>query len=164
MNSEKMRIYLASPLFNESERQFNRSIRDILSFDFQVFLPQEDGLLLENLIKSGVAVEDAESAVYEADINAMNQADILIAVLDGATVDEGVAFELGYCKAQGKICVGLQTDVRRRLPTGNNPMINQSCKEIFHNIEELIEWLRDKDSFHNDKLMAVNSNRTLGRH
>jgi hypothetical protein len=36
---------------------------------------------------------------------------------------KGVASEIGYMKGVRKSCVGLQTDVRRALPPGNNPMI-----------------------------------------
>lgn len=135
------RIYLAAPLFNEREREFNKYLRDIFVPYFDVFLPQEDGLLLEDLIYKGVEKDVAEKIIYDADISAMRESDIIVAVLDGANIDEGVAFELGFCRALQKICVGLQTDVRRQLPTGNNPMIGQSCAKIFKNIDTMLIWL-----------------------
>lgn len=137
----KKQIYLAAPLFNEREREFNKYIRDILAPHFNVFLPQEDGLLLEDLIAIGVEKDVAEKTIYDADISAMRESDIIIAVLDGANIDEGVAFELGFCQALQKICIGLQTDSRRQLPTGNNPMIGQSCAKIFKNIDAMVIWL-----------------------
>jgi nucleoside 2-deoxyribosyltransferase len=137
----KLKIYLAAPLFNEREKSFNSSLANLLSVSFDVFLPQRDGLLLADLIAEGVDIELAEQLVFNADTQAMNESDILIAVLDGASIDEGVAFELGFSFANGKLCVGLQTDIRRQLPTGNNPMIGKSCKRIFHNVDDLIGWL-----------------------
>ncbi|MBI2586995.1 MAG: nucleoside 2-deoxyribosyltransferase [Rhodospirillales bacterium] len=61
-------------------------------------------------------------------------------MLDGANVDEGVAFEIGFVHALGKLCVGLQTDIRRQLPTGNNPMIGRSLSKIFFGVGDLIDW------------------------
>lgn len=137
----RRKIYLAAPLFNEREREYNKYLRDILVSQFNVFLPQEDGLLLEDLIAKGMEKDVAEKTIYDADISAMIESDIIVAVLDGANIDEGVAFELGFCRALQKICVGLQTDTRRQLPTGNNPMIAQSCLKIFKNIDTMVIWL-----------------------
>jgi len=135
------KIYLASPLFNEIEREFNRHLRDSLVDDFDVFLPQEDGLLLADLIDNAIDINMAEQLIYDADLNAMKNCNIIVAVLDGATIDEGVSFELGYCHALGKLCLGLQTDIRRQLPSGNNPMIGRSCEKIFSDVSTLISWL-----------------------
>lgn len=160
MSETKIRpyIYLASPLFNDYERKSNRMIRDMLMDKFNVFLPQEDGLLLHELIDKGMKISDAEQLVYQADITAMKECDILIAVLDGANIDEGVSFELGYCKALNKICIGLQTDVRRQLPTGNNPMIGCSCDEIFSDAVSLKTWLLNHFSISQTSIISSFSN------
>jgi nucleoside 2-deoxyribosyltransferase len=146
MNSLPYRpkLYLASPLFNETERERNRFIRDSLIDFFDVFLPQEDGLLLHDLVNKGTPLKVAEKSVYDADTLAMKNADVLLAVLDGACIDDGVAFELGYSKSMNKACIGLQTDMRRQLPTGNNPMIECSCDEIFSDFVLLKKWLHRK--------------------
>ncbi|MCQ4232216.1 nucleoside 2-deoxyribosyltransferase [Pseudomonas stutzeri] len=134
-------IYLAAPLFNEMELAYNRHLKNMLDSYFDVFLPQEDGLLLRKLIESGVSQGMAERMVFDADIQAMQESDIVLAVLNGAHIDEGVSFELGFCYAAGKRCIGLKTDIRQALPTGNNPMIAQSCEKIFNSEEELMKWL-----------------------
>src|SRR4051812_2398586 len=123
--------YLAAPLFNSREREFNFELADSLANYFAVFLPQRDGSLLTNMLEAGVPLVVAQRRVYEQDCKAMAHADLLIAVLDGAHIDEGVAFEIGYMKGLRKVCVGLQTDVRRALPSGNNPMIVSSLDFIF---------------------------------
>lgn len=138
---KRNQIYIAAPLFNDREREYNKLIRDSLVSEFNVFLPQEDGLLLEDLVRTGMDTELAEKIIYEADISAMKESDIIVAVLDGANIDEGVAFELGFCQALQKVCIGLQTDIRRQLPTGNNPMIGQSCIKIFNNFRMMFTWL-----------------------
>lgn len=134
-------IYLASPLFNEMELSYNRHLKKVLSRFFDVFLPQEDGLLLRKLVESGISSAMAERMVFDADIQAMKESDIVLAVLNGAHIDEGVSFELGFCHALGKRCIGLKTDIRQALPTGNNPMIAHGCERIFDREDTLLKWL-----------------------
>ena|SRR5437867_4491074 len=141
MSFEKtQKLYLAAPLFNAIEREFNELLTIRLAQFFDVFLPQRDGGLMTNMIQEGVQPSDAARSVFLRDIDALNNSDILLIVLDGRTVDEGAAFELGYAYALQKACYALQTDTRRLLPTGNNPMIDEACEKIFSTIEELIEW------------------------
>lgn len=139
--SSKMSLYLAAPLFNKMELAYNESLKkDLLPF-FNVFLPQEDGLLMRDLISGGIPQDVAARMVFDADVQAMAEADIILAVLHGAHIDEGVAFELGYCFAQGKRCISLQEDVRQALPTGINPMISQSSERVFKDRRALLEWV-----------------------
>ncbi len=138
----RVSIYLAAPLFNRREREHNTELASRLeSVGAEVFLPQRDGALLANMLAAGVPQTVAERRVYLQDTEAMKKASLLIAVLDGAVVDDGVAFEIGFMTAQGKVCVGLQTDVRRALPSGNNPMIGQSMTVIVGNEDELVAWV-----------------------
>jgi nucleoside 2-deoxyribosyltransferase len=136
------RAYFAAPLFNEMERSFNSAVVAQLEHHVDIFLPQRDGGLLMNHVKDGVSPDRAAKTIFDNDLSAMIAADFLIAVLDGATVDEGVAFETGYMFALGKTCIALQTDVRRALPTGNNPMIASSMSFVFQSIIELIDWVK----------------------
>jgi nucleoside 2-deoxyribosyltransferase len=137
----KKQIYIAAPLFNESEKAFNKELKTRLARSFDVFLPQEDGGLLVEYVNKGIPVDYASKAVFDTDISALDGCDFLIIVLDGRAVDEGASFELGYAYANGKPCYGLQTDVRRLLPTGNNPMIESSCERIFYKLDDLITWV-----------------------
>ncbi len=138
-----LKIYLAAPLFNDQERMFNEMLSRRLSPFCEVFLPQRDGALLVELIASGMSLEDSESFVFKKDCYAMRNADLLIAVLDGGYIDEGVAFEIGFTRALNIASVGLQTDLRRALPTGNNPMIQKGLERIFCSIEDLANWIID---------------------
>jgi nucleoside 2-deoxyribosyltransferase len=95
--------------------------------------------------------------VFENDRAAIDSADFLIAVLDGAGIDEGVAFEIGYAFGLGKHCVGLQTDMRRALPTGNNPMIGRSLQMIFGSRDELISWVADHSHHALDAVRPISS-------
>lgn len=137
---KKSKLYFASPLFCIAELEFNRQIVKLLEQNFEVFLPQRDGCLLAEKVVEGENPMAASMLVFQNDIKAMNECDIILAILDGRTVDEGVAFEIGYSFGLGKECYGFKSDSRYLLPTGNNPMIDQALKCIFKDIESLISW------------------------
>jgi nucleoside 2-deoxyribosyltransferase len=139
----KPHAYLAAPLFNARERDYNLKLAESLTEHLHLFLPQRDGSLLTNMLEAGVPLIVAQRRVYEQDCKAMSNAHLLIAILDGAHVDEGVAFEIGYMKGVRKSCVGLQTDVRRALPSGNNPMIVGSLDVIFNEESQMISWVSE---------------------
>lgn len=90
------------------------------------------------MIANGSSVLDACETGFQKDITAIEKANILIAVLDGRTVDEGVAFELGYARALGKYCIGLKTDDRSLLRSGDNPMIIAGCNQLCSDTRELV--------------------------
>lgn len=134
-------IYVASPLFSQSELNFNSEIKSILEKRFEVYLPQEDGELLNDTVASGGNIPAAVKRIFLSDVAAIKRCDALLIVLDGRAVDEGAAFELGVAFALGKKCFGLQTDPRRLLPAGNNPMIASPLAHIFSSLGELQHWV-----------------------
>src|SRR5660397_277964 len=99
-------VYLAAPLFSEAECDFNRKLRDeIISAGFKVFLPQEDS----NNIKD---MKDRQKIIFNKNLKGIENSDILVAVIDGADVDSGTAWEIGFAFAKGKPLLGLRTDFR----------------------------------------------------
>jgi nucleoside 2-deoxyribosyltransferase len=137
----KPRLYLAAPLFSQAERDFNLELATSLESTFEVFLPQRDGPSFMQLTQE-FPVEHAREKVFSADIEAIDRSSTILVVLDGRSVDEGASFELGYAYARGKKCLGFQTDVRRLLPYGNNPMIDNALSEVFTSVGSLMEWMR----------------------
>jgi nucleoside 2-deoxyribosyltransferase len=107
-----------------------------------VYLPQEDGRLIFDLIKARIPIECAKQQIFENDVAAILACHALLIILDGRTVDEGACFELGYAYCLGKVCIGLKTDVRSLLPFGDNPMVEGALQKIFHDEEALINWIR----------------------
>lgn len=148
----KKTVYIASPLFSQAELEFNIRIREVLEPHFRTYLPQEDGELLNDTVQSGGDISAAIMRIFLCDIEAIKKCDILLMVLDGRTIDEGAAFELGVAFALGKICFGLQTDPRRLLPVGNNPMISCPLDYIFSSLNELQEWVISKPELHKSSL------------
>ncbi|MFH0904644.1 MAG: nucleoside 2-deoxyribosyltransferase [Methanobacteriota archaeon] len=121
-------VYLAAPLFSEAELDFNRKLRDeIKNSGFNVFLPQEDS----NNVKDR---DDRQMIIFSKNEAAIEKSDIIVAVVDGADVDSGTAWEIGYAYARGKPILGLRTDFRTLGIEGTvNLMIERSlllCKSI----------------------------------
>ncbi|MDK2974131.1 MAG: hypothetical protein PWP08_502 [Methanofollis sp.] len=104
----RYRVYFAAPLFSEAERTFNRKTGDLLEASlYDVYLPQE--------------IRDDEAArrtgdrrwIFERHVRALEEADIVVAVVDGADADSGTAWEMGYARGRGIPVVALRTDFRR---------------------------------------------------
>lgn len=144
MISNRPSVYLAGPLFSPHERQWNAAVRDQLAAFSDVYLPQEDGSLLVELVANGMSVSEAKLTVFKADLEAIERCDVLLLVMDGRVIDEGACFELGYAYSRGKICIGVKTDVRSLLPIGDNPMIDCALRKIFHDVESVCAWIENR--------------------
>ena len=129
-------IYLAAPLFSEAECGFNRRLRDELrKAGFSVFLPQEDS----NNVKDKV---NRQKIIFDKNLDAIGRSDILVAVLDGADVDSGTAWEIGYACAKGKPVLGLRTDFRTLGMEGTVNLMIERSVELCTNVPELLNRLR----------------------
>ena len=108
-----MRVYLAGPLFTPYERSFIDECAGRLRADgIEVFVPHENVLATGNT---------AAATIFAKDWKGLADADAVVAVLDGPTVDDGTACEIGifYALMQSdstkKGIVGLLTDLRGTL-------------------------------------------------
>lgn len=135
-----MKIYLAAPLFSDAELTFNLQVCERLEDVFEVYLPQRDGGLVAEMVRNGLSPNVASARVFSMDRDAIRNCDVILAVLDGRAIDEGVALEMGYGFCLDKYIVGLQTDSRRLLPQGNNPMIEQVMQHYCKSLHELWQW------------------------
>lgn len=110
-----MRVYFAAPLFSEAELEYNRKLTGMLEEDgHDVFLPQRDGIEIEQLYdREGIEdTADVMQEIYRIDREAVYDADILTALLDGQVPDEGVAVEMGIASENGIPVIALKTDRR----------------------------------------------------
>jgi nucleoside 2-deoxyribosyltransferase len=105
-----MRIYLAGSIFTPYERAFLDDCASRLRAEgFDVFVPHEQGL---------VGLDATPAAVFAVDAAGVESADAVLAVLDGPSVDDGTACEIGLFHGlkqrdpERKGVVGLLTDLR----------------------------------------------------
>ncbi|WP_430606248.1 nucleoside 2-deoxyribosyltransferase [Enterococcus sp. AZ170] len=106
-----MKIYFAGPMFAKADLLYNeylvKKIRD-LADSIEVYLPQENGA-----INDKTAYADSKMIAL-ADTEKVLESDLLIAVLDGLTIDAGVASEIGVAYAKNIPMIGLYTDTRQQ--------------------------------------------------
>ena len=132
------KLYLAAPLFSDAERDFNDRLAARLLPWFDVFLPQRDGELITDLLRSGLDRALAKEIIFKTDVGAIQRADLVLGVLDGASVDEGVAVELALGFAWKKECWSLKTDFRSLASFGDNPMVEGLIRKRFESVDSLI--------------------------
>lgn len=133
--TDKKTVYLAGPLFTHAELAFNRKLRGLLlEKGFGVFLPQEDA----ESDKTGRARQDQE-CIFRECVKGIEGSDLVVAVLDGADVDSGTAWEVGYAYAVCKPVIGLRTDFRALSDGAVNLMIELAVGALARNEEELLE-------------------------
>jgi nucleoside 2-deoxyribosyltransferase len=137
-----MKVFIAGPLFSQAEREFNVRVEEELRrHGFKTFLPQRDvGRLDELIAKEG---DRAYRTIFDQDLKGLDQADAVVAILDGPDADSGTAFEVGYAFARGKPVIGLKTDMRvfAREEEVNN-MLAQGVKALAKNVDEVISRLK----------------------
>lgn len=137
------RIYYAASLFNEAERAFNREVVAMIhELGYSTWFPQEDvGLLTDLEDELGLTRDGVRDHIFDLNIRAVQEADILVFVLDGRVPDEGACIEAGIAWAMGKPIFALKTDIRGGESGGNNIMIDGIVTTIAASVDELRELL-----------------------
>lgn len=126
-----MKIYFANALFSQADINYNAQlaaqIRN-LSPQIDLYLPQEN-----NDINDKQAYADSKM-IAQADTKKLLASDLVIAILDGNTIDNGVASEIGVAYAQKIPIIGLYTDTRQQ-GAGNQQKLDalsQVAENQFH--------------------------------
>lgn len=135
------RVYLASALFSEAERNYNRFVADALKqLGLEIFLPQ-DGVKDNGQL---ILTKKSMGEIFKKDVSEIDKCDFIVAIIEGTDIDSGTAWEIGYAYATKKPVFGLRTD--SRIFGGDehcNLMIEESiyfCKSL----EELLEYVKIK--------------------
>lgn len=106
-----MKAYFASPLFSEMEQMYNEYLVKEIRQNFpqlEMYVPQEQASIND---KS----QYADSVlIAKTDTDALLASNIMIAVLDGAGIDVGVATEIGVAYQAGIPVIALYTDSRQQ--------------------------------------------------
>jgi nucleoside 2-deoxyribosyltransferase len=123
-----MKLYFAGPLFAQADLAYNaylvKKIRE-LKPTIKVYLPQENAAINDKM-----AYADSKMIAL-ADTEKVLESDLLIALLDGATIDAGVASEIGVAYAKQIPIIGLYTDTRQQ--GAHNPKKLAALAEVTEN-------------------------------
>jgi nucleoside 2-deoxyribosyltransferase len=145
-----VRIYVAGALFSEAERAWLDGLAARLRGEgFECFVPHEQFAEVTKL---------TSSEVYRVDSEAVRSADVLLAWLDGPSIDDGTACEIGMFaelverdEKRHRGIVGLVTDARLERRRGNtagdglNLFVAgaiEACGRICWSVDEAVEALR----------------------
>jgi nucleoside 2-deoxyribosyltransferase/predicted secreted protein len=133
----RYRVYLAAPLFSRAEKEYNISLFETLaSHFFEVYLPQEVG------DDSHHRDNKAHRDIFNRHLAALENTDIVVAVIDGADADSGTAWEMGYAYAHAIPVIAIRTDFRM---AGHHEHVNLMLEQsglVVHSAEDLLEALR----------------------
>ena len=122
-----MKIYLASPFFNEEELEiYRRAIRLLRDEGYDVYVPQEH--TIENAWS--LSNEDWASRVFIEDVKAINESEVVMVLNFGMYSDSGTAWEAGYAFAKDKKVVQV-------LCGGENTTYSLMMMNSCYNIVEL---------------------------
>lgn len=129
-------IFVAGPLFSEGEIWFDKQIVAIVEkLGFKALWSWRDEQ--ELIKKDELSGKDWTYKIYKLNRELIDKSDIVVAVLDGADVDSGTAWEIGYATAKGKKVIGIKTDGRLH---GKDQVVNlmiQESVKIVNSLEEL---------------------------
>jgi hypothetical protein len=112
-----VKVYFAGPLFTPAERGFiDECTRELRAAGFDVFVPHEHELALDGTVTA--------ERIFAKDWAALSEANAVLAILDGPTIDDGTACEIGIFHAltrsdpDKKGIVGLVHDLRALRDSG----------------------------------------------
>lgn len=122
-----MRIYLAAPLFSQTQRTWNRAIKAGIEealTEVEVILPQD--------FRAAGRFNDTRhyGALFRKCQAEISRCDCVLAILDGADVDSGSAFQMGSAFALNIPIIGVRTDFRPGAEHGVNIMCARACRYI----------------------------------
>ena len=126
-----MKIYFANALFSQAELNYNAQLAaKIRQLDqtIDLYLPQEN-----NSINDKQAYADSKM-IAQADTEKLLASDLMVAVLDGLSIDNGVASEIGVAYAKEIPIIGLYTDTRQQGSSNQQKLqaLGQIAENQFH--------------------------------
>ncbi len=130
------KIYVAGPLFTEGQRWLLERVDAVCrAHGFETYLPHRD---------AGLYDRDSDSSFFfQQDLRQLQEADAVVAVLNGDDVDSGTAWEMGYFYAiKGGPIVGYVNDTRRPRPKAQlNPMVAGCLQALVEDLDALADAL-----------------------
>ena len=109
------KVYIAGPLFNIHEKKYLEEIAEILeSNGYDCFLPHRDQVVeLEERRSVDHMSQETKDTIFQTDLEALEKADITVALITGQDIDSGTCCEIGYTYAMKKPVLAIDADERR---------------------------------------------------
>tara|TARA_X000000950_G_scaffold171709_1_gene209236 strand:- start:119 stop:532 length:414 start_codon:yes stop_codon:yes gene_type:complete len=129
------KAYIAGPLFDDHEREYLEKITKLVeSYGFDTFLPHRDAGLV-----TGEFTTEKKEKIFDIDMEYLEPADLVVALLTGRDVDSGTAAEIGYAYKSGKKLIGISANTIKP--------INNFVWGIFSYGDNIVENLDELETF-----------------
>ena len=134
------KIYIAGPLFNKHERDYLEAIAlNLEKGGFNCFLPHRDLTGVDKSeLKTTSMSQSTKNKIFVADLTALKEADLTIALITGWDIDSGTSAEIGYTFANGKPIIGIDASERRF----RNLFVEGMITETIHDISAIIPVIK----------------------
>jgi len=131
-------VYISGPLFTPAERSYLEQIDNLCQkIGLFTYLPHRD-------VGFDPAREKQAKHYFDQDLWMLQNSHCVVAVINGADIDSGTAWEIGFSYSSGKHLIGIREDIR---DVEINPMLictlilTRSLEELH---SELVTWKAKK--------------------
>lgn len=126
-----MKVYFAAPMFASSDLFYNAQMAEKIRRRYpqlDIYLPQENAEINDKR-----AYADSKMIAL-ADTKKVQESQLMLALLDGAAIDSGVASEIGVAYSQQIPILALYTDSRQLGADNENKLaaLSQTAENQFH--------------------------------
>ena len=130
------KIYIAGPLFNKHEQMYLEDIaKELEGNGYDCFLPHRDQTGIdESELKGTDMSQETKDRIFKNDLDALDAADLTVALLTGQDIDSGTSAEIGHTFAKGKPVIGINANERRY----RNLFVEGMVTVTVNNIDQLI--------------------------
>ena len=130
------KIYIAGPLFNKHEQMYLEDIaKELEGNGYDCFLPHRDQTGIdESELKGTDMSQETKDRIFKNDLDALNAADLTVALLTGQDIDSGTSAEIGHTYAKNKPVIAINANERRY----RNLFVEGMLTVTVNNIDEII--------------------------
>ena len=127
-----IRIYIAGPLFNAHERNYLELIASELEGSgYKCFLPHRDQSGIDDTELEGTNMSQAtKDKIFNADLTALKEADLTVALITGYDIDSGTAAEIGFTYANDRPIIAITAYERRFRNLFVDGMISKTVNDV----------------------------------
>ena len=130
------KIYIAGPLFNKHEQMSLEDIaKELEGNGYDCFLPHRDQTGIdESELKGTDMSQETKDRIFKNDLDALDAADLTVALLTGQDIDSGTSAEIGHTYAKEKPVIAINANERRY----RNLFVEGMLTVTVNNIDQLI--------------------------
>ena len=134
------KIYIAGPLFNKHEQMYLEDIaKELEGNGYECFLPHRDQEGIdESELKGTDMSQETKDRIFKNDLDALEDADLTVALLTGQDIDSGTSAEIGHSYAKQKPVIAINANERRY----RNLFVEGMLTVTVNNIDEIIPEIK----------------------